>query len=1541
MSEQPEKKKLAALFGILKRLPVKSLYYGSAVGMIAVVGGANLPPELAAIATSIGVNILSSMLERVARGEAIPDEELQRLADEAITKSDIAQLLTKDEFKVGYARLAHRLDVVRAAIGEGETVLAQLLTQQFAQHKVLLTELSDYLLTIQTELSTLATKGQMDEVRLLLNQLVNSNAFGYQETLVAMHRHDFYKHIPPPPNYVPRPDLIDEICSALLGDEDISSVPGIKRMTTLHGMGGIGKSVLARSLCDIPAVQAAFPGGILLAKLGKEPNLTANLREWINALGGTIGENAPTIDSLKVKLAELLENRTCLLIVDNVWEKNHIETFRVGGNRCHLLLTTRHAEIARSVGAEVISILPMGDKEAKDLLKKWAGENIVIADERILMTIVTRLGRLPLAIKLAGAQLQRKSPEKWLEQFNVRKLGERHADADDVHSSLERCFNLSLDELGETERMLYAALAIFKEDTPIYGVAVAHLWSALAEYYEDDTEELLEDLASRALLEVPADQFPQMTTLHSLLRDFVGAELNDPRTIHEALLDSYRETQAGDGWHTAPDDGYLYNNLVYHLCAVGDHSEVEKLFQSSDWMLKQLEINQYRYDRVIEDIELIWTRLLHKSALKQLDHGEFELFASCFRFALIRTSINSIAETLSPTVINAGIEHGIWTIDAAISIVQRTSDPSRRLEICIALLVERDDLSSGQQLILHRIFFETIQLFPDYSTVVNALQKIGTRLHSEYVDQALLIVKDIVFLSNRMEGLAALLPLLSYDRQVQLLQESIEEIAQQTDELDKGRALAAIAPHLTADFIPTAIELIKKLRGHYERSSTIVALVKKADRNQIHHLYQAARTISDGKERARAISGLADYLPYELVDDAITAISDVDEIYSRIQAQVKLAPYVDSDRQDAIFRTILEDIRNNNNTFTRCDFALRSSPMGLYEQLPNKYQIEAIKCCYETGLVVVNSGWHRAQAFALALFRICQRDDITEFTDMFERAFYELIHLAVATFGGLSELVAYLPEEQARIAIKTILEVMDLPVDGEDEQRKNQNRKDRAVWVTRILPLLSTEDRTKTLDKIVETAFSLPIRKDVLDVISSVIPFLQKTELQGVISRLSQIQDRGSRAGALSRIAQHLPKSSQLEILERVLREYLPQMLTENEKAFTIARISAMLEDTQLHHCFALIDEFTSETAKAIALANIARNVANPPIDQIYNAAISLSDNEAKALIIEALADDITPQQIDECISFVVSLSNVKQKTKILSSFVRRMSKQQIYRCFNEIQSGENEVIEIVIAASLASELDLQDREQFLAKAVDTIWSTEIGRSQFGIIWGITSIAPYLEEHPRDRMLGYALHLFSTMSGNHASYPSGNPKTNIAKKLISHLSPEMQIKILDEIRTIPRLGGLVGENSSPLAQVLEETAHSLSEEALPLVLNLLSETENGWGKTHSLEAIAENIPDSQLDRFLEVTEGISSGWMRARILDKLPIKLIDSERVKVSVRRALLEHLLEMKERKREELLWSVDVNLFCSPYIEKETLLKLTSHIHEICDTWNWQLST
>ena len=39
--------------------------------------------------------------------------------------------------------------------------------------------------------------------------------------------------------------------------------------------------------------------------------------------------------------------------------------------------------------------------------------------------------------------------------------------------------------------------------------------------------------------------------------------------------------QRGEGWHTAPDDGYLYTHLAYHLLAAGRKDELCTLLTAS------------------------------------------------------------------------------------------------------------------------------------------------------------------------------------------------------------------------------------------------------------------------------------------------------------------------------------------------------------------------------------------------------------------------------------------------------------------------------------------------------------------------------------------------------------------------------------------------------------------------------------------------------------------------------------------------------------------------------------------------------------------------------------------------------------------------------------------------------------------------------------------------------------------------------------------------------------------------------------------------
>jgi nucleoside phosphorylase len=140
-------------------------------------------------------------------------------------------------------------------------------------------------------------------------------------------RRDYYVHIAPPGMYVSREGTLAEVKATLLGHAPtIALTSGVKgRPIALHGMGGIGKSVIARALCDDPEVQAAFPDGILWITLGKQPDLIGGLRAWIRTLGGVVAETAPTPKDLQINLANLLGQRACLLVADDVWNKPDAE----------------------------------------------------------------------------------------------------------------------------------------------------------------------------------------------------------------------------------------------------------------------------------------------------------------------------------------------------------------------------------------------------------------------------------------------------------------------------------------------------------------------------------------------------------------------------------------------------------------------------------------------------------------------------------------------------------------------------------------------------------------------------------------------------------------------------------------------------------------------------------------------------------------------------------------------------------------------------------------------------------------------------------------------------------------------------------------------------------------------------------------------------------------------------------------------------------------------------------------------------------------
>jgi uncharacterized protein YjbI with pentapeptide repeats len=167
----PSAQKQSALLRILKAtttLPAQVTLYASSLGAIALAAGADLPPVLAAVAGGVGVNALSNILERVARGEAVSDEEIRQQVQSAIDQSGIDRLLTEEEFQRGVARLHHWQASVAYAIDQHETAVAERLAQQSREHAAMTDELRQLHARLSAELPQLATRQQADEILSLL-----------------------------------------------------------------------------------------------------------------------------------------------------------------------------------------------------------------------------------------------------------------------------------------------------------------------------------------------------------------------------------------------------------------------------------------------------------------------------------------------------------------------------------------------------------------------------------------------------------------------------------------------------------------------------------------------------------------------------------------------------------------------------------------------------------------------------------------------------------------------------------------------------------------------------------------------------------------------------------------------------------------------------------------------------------------------------------------------------------------------------------------------------------------------------------------------------------------------------------------------------------------------------------------------------------------------------------------------------------------------------------------------------------------------------
>ncbi|MBA3534240.1 MAG: CHAT domain-containing protein [Ardenticatenales bacterium] len=397
-----------------------------------------------------------------------------------------------------------------------------------------------------------------------------------------------------PKEFVPRPAASHLVRTLLLATANEGAAP---IMVALRGPGGYGKSTLAQALCHDPKIRLGFPQGILWVTLGENPgDLTSKVATLIHALSPKRGKHSfPDLESATARLATLLEERTVLLVIDDVWEAAHLAPFLSGGKHCARLITTRNTHLLER-GVRQIAVDAMRRSEAVALL----GTTLPAGHDKALRALAGRLGEWPLLLKLVNKFLHNLVTDLGLDiasaiQEANETLSNLGLTAFDTPYPLQErsraaaaTLRASLKLLKESarygratinERGCYHALAIFPEDTDIPLSAVSLLWEVdlvLAKH-------LCLRLSQLSLL---LSYDTRTIRLHDVVRTFLieeqGAALP---ASHAAFL---RRHPARSWPAMFPGEPYLWRYLAYHLHGAGEIERLRALLLDYEWIETKL-----------------------------------------------------------------------------------------------------------------------------------------------------------------------------------------------------------------------------------------------------------------------------------------------------------------------------------------------------------------------------------------------------------------------------------------------------------------------------------------------------------------------------------------------------------------------------------------------------------------------------------------------------------------------------------------------------------------------------------------------------------------------------------------------------------------------------------------------------------------------------------------------------------------------------------------------------------------------------------------
>ncbi|KAL1218252.1 putative disease resistance protein [Cardamine amara subsp. amara] len=320
-----------------------------------------------------------------------------------------------------------------------------------------------------------------------------------------------------------------------LVEEDSSQV------VSITGMGGIGKTTLARQVFNHENVKSHFEG-LAWVCVSQQPTRKYVWQTILRKLRPEYKVSEMTEDELQEKLVQVLEQQTTLIVLDDIWKEEDWDLIKPMFPRnkgWKVLLTSRNEGVGLRADPTCFTFKPdcLSPEESWTLFQRIAipGENSTAKEmEEMGKHMIKHCGGLPLAVTVLGGLLASQyTLREWkrvYESIRSHIVGGTSFNDRNI-SSVYQILYLSFEELPIYLKHCFLYLAHFPEDYAIDVETLSYYWAAEAiprpKGYDGATvrevaERYIEELVQRNMVISQRDAISsrfETCQLHDMMRE--------------------------------------------------------------------------------------------------------------------------------------------------------------------------------------------------------------------------------------------------------------------------------------------------------------------------------------------------------------------------------------------------------------------------------------------------------------------------------------------------------------------------------------------------------------------------------------------------------------------------------------------------------------------------------------------------------------------------------------------------------------------------------------------------------------------------------------------------------------------------------------------------------------------------------------------------------------------------------------------------------------------------------------------------------------